>query len=326
MNNVKIVFILYLTFIFLNSIAQARTHREAYEESLYLITELRKGADVKSKLISVVNEFSILQLIDLSLDQNGNIKWYYSNKKFLGYNNRSLASTNSIIDSSKKPIDKMNSPLQAFGSISIIPYQNYFNIKGTDRLNGAGADLYSKNSHGVEFKWVQRWSQFFETKLIFDFNYTNFHKVSNRNYTNSKVNLSQSGLGLGLYFGSLMVSSDFIYGGNFYLFAPNSSTLRIDQANTLSNRTAINYNILSTHPFSLSMYLGLSRSLPTDIDTYKSELAIGTYSGLNFGQKLSHDKIIRGLVEVHQAKRDTTLISQDHEQIKVGIGLEWRFD
>jgi hypothetical protein len=66
--------------------------------------------------------------------------------------------------------------------------------------------------------------------------------------------------------------------------------------------------------------------LPTKVDTYSSELGYSGHLGLELSHTLKSGNRIKAVLEIDHGRQSTRPVDQNHDNMSLGIGMEWRLE
>jgi hypothetical protein len=222
------------------------------------------------------------------------------------------------------------SPFSAFNSfstLSVLPKIKYQRISGKDESTNASAKLYSSDSIGVDLDWLLHWSEEFTSVIGFRYSSLKYQDISNRTLLDKSV--SSAGISFGVQYKisqrtSIYSSLDF--GSHAYLYAPSASTIRVDKGNAFSNKSGVKLTLADLGPVQFKTFGGVSVLAPTKVDTYNSKLGYSGHLGLELSHTLKSGNRIKGVLEIDHGQLDTKSVGQSHDNMSLGIGMEWRLE
>jgi hypothetical protein len=116
------------------------------------------------------------------------------------------------------------------------------------------------------------------------------------------------------------------YGSHFYLYAPATFTLRVDKGNAFSSKAGLKLTLADLGPVKFNIFGGVSVLLPTKVDTYSSELGYSGHLGLELSHTLKSGNRIKAVLEIDHGRQSTRPVDQNHDNMSLGIGMEWRLE
>lgn len=214
-----------------------------------------------------------------------------------------------------------------FSSLSVLPKLKYQRVSATDTTNGTTAKVYSSESYGVDLDWQLHWSEKFASTVGLRYSNMKYQQVSNRAFTNKSV--STTGIKLGLQYKistRALAYTSLEFGSHTYLYAPTTTSLRIDKGHAFSNTTGVKYTLVDLDPLSFGLFGGIGVLAPTDVDTYKAKAGYSGHVGIELAHTLKTGNRLKAVFEIEHGARDTKPVNQKIDNMSLGIGMEWRFE
>ncbi|MFH1018582.1 MAG: hypothetical protein V1798_10450 [Pseudomonadota bacterium] len=169
--------------------------------------------------------------------------------------------------------------------VSVAPFLSYSRMDAEDRSNGAKAAVPSKTNFGGEFKLRETWGTHFSSEAIVQIEEKTYQTKSGRTFSENGGLVFNFGMALGIKpfnrYENLQVIIKALYGDEFYLRAPDITSLAVDSAKSLKADLALHLDVFTSKYASSGLGGGARVIVPTYIDapgvSYRARTGYGYF-------------------------------------------------
>lgn len=209
----------------------------------------------------------------------------------------------------------------------IMPRFGEIKLSGKDKSNASKATLKSTEAYSLDLIWSQNWNPNFTIHYELIFQDYRFNNHPTRTVNKSTQKSATFGFGFNFKLNSSFnLFTHFFYGPQLYLNLPTQETLRVDRANTLSNSSGIKLIIAEAKPFNWAMLIAGRTVQPTEVDIYKSRLALAALAGFEMSHTLKSGSEIKAVFLYDYGIYNTEPIDQNQSSLSLGLGYNWHFE